>query len=752
MIKKWTVRVLLLAAIVFIIVKTGTFFGKLSDGTYRVRPLEDLQREAHAASLDFSASQEVVAMEPETVSEPAQEPETAESVVSTPDTKTEEVKDVSAQPAPDYELSQKTGNDFYMDLGHSVLWQSGEYDKETGEKVDNKRRVRYPKLVEIDCPEYRIQLTEGYKVRICEYDADKKLLRSKSYADGDTYFVSKEGEFFSLTLYKTEGEKSLSFGQWNALFEQDLEVVLCTEQWLNYSVSAVGDLIENSNPTDKSVGLSALLLNGQDDELADYIWQSQIASGIYTLTGEEINNGNTTFYVSSSTGDDKNSGLDPDNPKKTFAGFSGMSDINVLLKCGDTFPVSKGFKMGSDCIYAAYGEGSRPVLDFYRELEVSFAPSEGLSNVWEADLSGLEIANGKDNKDNCNIGQLLINDEVNWKRYVWSSKEEYNRNYIKNRGNGAWAVDWKTSMLYLYSESDPNNYKIKYAPPDSALTGKKIKNTVIKGLEVKGTGAHACNLLNCENITVSCCYFNHIGGSVHTQSGMRYGNATQVWDTGKNITVDHNFASWIFDTCFTNQGSDKECEVEHVHFTDNIGAHFYWGIEVWGDGYSHNPFNDVTYTDNVLFDNIDLTNPNTPMQAGSNTRPLETSDKEYVSYRTGYKYHQMSAINASNSGSGQITKIENNIVWNSNRFLVQATNSRKEETFSALKNNVFYAENVLKKACLFRYIINDEKHYLDKIKELDSSNKWSVHFRGEEYDNKEELALLEQKLGIIAGR
>ena len=53
---------------------------------------------------------------------------------------------------------------------------------------------------------------------------------------------------------------------------------------------------------------------------------------------------------------------------------------------------------------------------------------------------------------------------------------------------------------------------------------------------------------------------------------------------------------------------------------------------------------------------------------------------------------------------------------------------------------------------MFRYIINDEKHYLDKIKELDSSNKWSVHFRGEEYDNKEELALLEQKLGIIAGR
>jgi hypothetical protein len=257
---------------------------------------------------------------------------------------------------------------------------------------------------------------------------------------------------------------------------------------------------------------------------------------------------------------------------------------------------------------------------------------------------------------------------------------------------------------------------------------------------------------DCENVTISCCYIHDIGGSVHTQSGMRYGNALQVWNSGKQIVVSNNFASWIFDTCFTNQGSDKECEVEHVHFTNNIGAHFYWGIEVWGDGYSQNAFNDVTYTDNVLFDNIDLTNPDTPMQAGSNTRPLETTDKEYVSYRTGYKYHQMSAINANNSGKGQITKIENNIAWNSNRFLVQASNSRKEETFSALKNNLLYAENVLNKACLFRYTNNGEKIYCNDIKYLDSSNKWSVHFRGEDYDNKEERSLLEQKLKTIAGK
>ena len=37
----------------------------------------------------------------------------------------------------------------------------------------------------------------------------------------------------------------------------------------------------------------------------------------------------------------------------------------------------------------------------------------------------------------------------------------------------------------------------------------------------------------------------------------------------------------------------------------------------------------MTYTGNVLYDNIDLTNPDTPMHVGKNSRLLGVSDKDY---------------------------------------------------------------------------------------------------------------------------
>ena len=741
MAKKWITRVLVLLIVGFVMFKTKGLFDDLADGTFahEVLTYENVYGRSESEGKQNNTS-------------------TANAEISTSTDTTTSVSsvtsaDVSAsEPEVTYELSEKTGDDFYIDLSHYVVWESGEYSKDSGEKADNKRRLRYPELIQIECPKYLIQLSDGYKLRVCEYNEAKEFIRSISLENGDSFLPTKDGEFFSVSIIKKEGEKSMSLGQWSAAFSKGVELIICTEKWIDYSVSDLGNLITGSTNGLKGKSLSDLLLMGQDRELSSALWAYQIESGIYSLNGEELNNGNPTYYVSSSEGDENNSGLNPENPKKKLDGFSGMSNVNILLKCGDTFKVSKEIRLGSNCIYAAYGDGERPVLDYYRELKVSFSPSDGIKNVWEADLSGLEIANGAGNKNNCNIGQLLIDGTVNWKRYVWSSKEKYNPKYIRNRGNGAWAVDWTTSKLYLYSETDPNNFEIKYAPPVTALDAKKIKNTVVKGIEVTGAGCHGLNMEDCENVTVSSCYIHDIGGSVHTQSGMRYGNAFQIWNSGKDIVVCNNFASWIFDTCFTNQGYDKTAENEHIHFRDNIGAHFYWGIEVWGDGYSSNPFNDVTYTDNVLYDNIDLTNPTTPMQAGKNSRPLETTDKEYVSYRTGYKYHQMSSINVSNSGTGHITKIENNIVWNSNRFLVWASNSRKEEKFSALMNNLLYADNALEKACLFRYTNNDEKLYLDKIDNLDSSNKWSIHYKNAQYDNSEELAQLEAKLNKIAGK
>lgn len=730
MVKKWIARVVALAIVVFAMVETKVLFDKIKNGDFTIEALYDVKRESYAKSVDTSKDSSST---------------TVESVE-----KEEDISDLGA--LPQSERSSKTGDDFYLNLSHYVLWESGEYDENTGEKAEQRRRLRYPDLIEIDCPSYNVALTEGYKLRICEYTEDKVFVRSVLLKDGEVYEVSRIGEYFSVTIIKDENEKSLSPGQWNGIFSGGINIIICTDKWLNYSGKAGETSTVKVLKTNFKGNLSDVLLADKDDEFAEILWNYQVENGIYSVSDDAMNNNNPTYYISSSDGDDDNSGLSPDSPKKSVQYFSGMSDINILLKCGDIFDVPKGIKVGNNCMIAAYGQGSRPRLNFYRKLDVEFTKSDGIENVWEADLSSLDIVKESGDKDNCNIGQLIIDGEINWKRFVWSSKEEYNPHHIENSKDGAWAVDWKTSRLYLYSETDPNECQIEYAPPVTAITVQNVQNVTIKGIEVRGAGCHGCNILSSKNVDISCCYFNNIGGSIHLSSGMRYGNAFQVWNGGSNINVHNNLASWIFDTCFTHQGSDRESVVEHVHFTDNIGSHFYWGIEVWGDGYSNNGFEDVTYTGNVLYDNIDLTNPDTPMQVGKNSRLLGVSDKDYVSYRVGYKYHQMSSINVNNSGSGQVTKVENNIAWNSNRFLLWATNSRNEENFSALMNNLFYAEGALNKACLMRYTINGEKIYCDNNKYIDSSNTWSVHFEGEEYDCHEELEKLEGRLDAIAGR
>lgn len=726
MVKKWITRVLVLGIVVFVMFKTKGFFDDLADGTYAHEVLTvDNVYESNSSGKktggNGTRSSEALRTEPEV-------------------------------PEVVYEPSDKTGDDFYLDLSHRNLWESGEYSEKTGEKAEHDRRMRCPELISIECPKYNIELTEDYKLRICEYDEDKELIRCNDYYNGEAYEASKYGEFFSITIIKIDREQSLSPGQWGRVFGAGIVVKIYSDKWKDYDDNLSGSLIIGSTGSPMSEVPTNLLLEGRDYELAEYLWNEQIENGVYTLLGEELNNGYTTYYVSSSEGDDSNSGLSPEKPKKTLASFSGMSSVNVLVKCGDTFDLTNEINLGSNCIYAAYGQGSRPKLNFYRELNVPFSKVKGTENVWEANLSSLDICDSNNANLNCNIGQLIIDGLMTWNRYISATSGECDPMAIEKRGEGTWGVDCVASKLFIYCKKDPNNIRIVFASPSEAFTGDNIRNTVVKGFEVVGAGYHGCNLCDCENVEISCCHFDHIGGALQSKGSSRYGNAIQIWNSGKDIRIHNNFASQIYDTCFTNQGSDKEAVCEHIHFNDNIGSHFFWGIEVWGAGYSDNPFNDITYTGNILYDNIDVTNTNTPMHVNKNARPLGVDDNQYVSYRTGYKYHQMSGISVSNSGSGQVTKIENNIVWNSNRFLVTAKNDRGESEFSSLKNNLFYAEGVLKDACLLRYEVDGAKKYSDNTDYIGESNVWSVHKSGEKYDNEAEVTKLSQTLEHIGGK
>jgi len=105
------------------------------------------------------------------------------------------------------------------------------------------------------------------------------------------------------------------------------------------------------------------------------------------------------IYVSSSTGNDSNSGLSADAPVKTLAhGKSltrdGMPD-ELLLKRGDVFPESlgewriSGRSASEPLLISAYGQGARPIVDAPTGISSSSPwPSLPISNI---DILGIDF-------------------------------------------------------------------------------------------------------------------------------------------------------------------------------------------------------------------------------------------------------------------------------------------------------------------------------------------------------------------------
>lgn len=209
MVKKWAYRIMALFLVAFIVVETREYFcGEVQD--YITARDEQRAIWDKKAEWNKQVQQDII-----------------ENEENTP--KDEEIDEASSFV---FEPSEAIGDDFFLDLSTYDMWESGEYSADTGEKVEQRRRLRYPELIAIDCPQYKVSLTEGYSLNICEYDSEQNIIRSIAVKGGDAYVASKNGAFFSISLRKTDQEKSMSPGQWKGEFTDNFEVIVCTEKWL----------------------------------------------------------------------------------------------------------------------------------------------------------------------------------------------------------------------------------------------------------------------------------------------------------------------------------------------------------------------------------------------------------------------------------------------------------------------------------------------------------------------------------------
>ena len=341
----------------------------------------------------------------------------------------------------------------------------------------------------------------------------------------------------------------------------------------------------------------------------------------------------TVYYVSSSTGNDSNSGTSPDAPFKTLSkaigkvSSWGSSKTTICLKRGDTWR-GESIEAKKNVTITAYGEGPKPVLMGSRENGGGAANAskwtnmgnniwryEG-SNTWN-DVGNIIFNDGESYATK--IVQLYVKQE-SWstyqitdytnapaQKYPFKSYTDlrndldffHDRNF--DGGSGA------TGYLYLCSTTNPalRFESIEFAEDVEGLIHITVDGVTVDNICFKYTGGHAVgasaySLLKqqIKDLTVQNCEFYWIGGSIHqridndtvknskntTEYDTRYGNAIEIWGGCDGYIARNNYIYQVFDAGITIQvtiSSDKNYTMnqKNIEFSDNVIEYCNYSIE-----------------------------------------------------------------------------------------------------------------------------------------------------------------------------
>lgn len=265
--------------------------------------------------------------------------------------------------------------------------------------------------------------------------------------------------------------------------------------------------------------------------------------------------GGTTYYISSDgtsyTGTDINDPMSLENAfNKTFYG-----NDRVLLKKGDTFYGVINFNVVADednMLYiGSYGDGPLP----NPVITTSYYITN--SSAWE------KLDNG--------IYGIDLSIHSNFKGYFTNSDWSYDIGFFRDESNNLYASKKETkdeltnkydfccegSKFFVKTDKNPSDELGKITFANKVNIVGMNSNTIIDGITVKDTGAHgmAKNDSSIENVIITNCIIENIGGSYLNDEGLRYGNGIEFWHQAENTIVRNCVFRNIFDAAYTLQGS-----------------------------------------------------------------------------------------------------------------------------------------------------------------------------------------------------
>lgn len=302
------------------------------------------------------------------------------------------------------------------------------------------------------------------------------------------------------------------------------------------------------------------------------------------------------IYVSSSQGNDSNTGLSETDPLRSVkvAQYYGK---NILLKCNDVFYESVSLDGIS---LSSYGNGERPIVCGWKRLKREYARNawqEGIlidnvwhdkkgTHIWRLDMTQPEFE-GMMSSSSCNnnIGLIFDNEtkQMHGRKCQFLYKKgdiepvySQNNTYLKNNFDFCQCPkiskidsdDYK--YLYMKLDHNPGIYDFSFS---TYATGFVLKNATVENVRVEGFGCHgiACG----SNVSVTNCEIEYIGGSQYIYDypeWCRLGNGVEFYvsSTLKNAYVANNFISHTFDCATTIQASNRnDAWAENIVFEKN---------------------------------------------------------------------------------------------------------------------------------------------------------------------------------------
>lgn len=319
----------------------------------------------------------------------------------------------------------------------------------------------------------------------------------------------------------------------------------------------------------------------------------------------------STYYVSSTSGNDANSGTGPDQAWQTLAKVNThalMPGDSVLFKSGDEFIgqllVTRSGADGAPIVFSRYGTGSKPILNSASSPGGAFESSVLFRNNSYIVLQDLEITNDR------KVSRSGVSDQVGYGIFVHNNGDEVMRSFILRNltVRGVYAINTtgvdfdalQVSGIFFRSERNTETGKAKHIRDilieDNfiTLTGKfgiwtqhaggdagvgndsinRNMDIVIRNNHTFQTGGSGAQPGRSYNLLMEGNTFEYPGSNVDPRMAKR-GSGAWFWST-RNVVAQYNrtlHARGPADTYSIHiDHSNKDVFVQYNYSEDNEGG------------------------------------------------------------------------------------------------------------------------------------------------------------------------------------